>query len=208
MKTLAYPLESSVDGHSLDLSFDNVLKVLELQREAGIAPIEKINLTLGLLLQDTRKIKRYTPGDKVDLLKSIFDQYIFPKSKRPAKNDEKKLFDFEQDAPYIYAGFMQAYGIDLFEQQGRLPWQKFFALFKGLPDNTKIREIMDIRGRKIPRPTKYNGEEIRALRDAKRFYALEISAEEAEQQFQRGVDRLANALAGRAIKAGEADGGR
>lgn len=207
MKSLTSPIETALDGLKLNLSFDVVLKVLELQREQLLSMPEKRDIALQLLLCNPKKIRKYSSVQRTDLLRRIFEDHIITGKKKTSGN-EGKVFDFEQDAGFIYASFLQAYGIDLIEQQGKLPWQKFLALFQGLPEDTKIREVMGIRGRKLPKPTKYNGEEIKALREAKRFYALEVSAEEAEQQFQRGLDKLANTLAGRAIKAGETDGRR
>jgi len=204
---LTSPIENTLDGLALNLSFDVILKVLELQRESMFSMAEKRDLALELLLQNPKKLSKYSSIQKTDLLRRIFDEHVFTGKKRSPGNDTK-LFDFEQDAEFIFASFLQAYGIDLIERQGKLPWQKFRALFRGLPEDTKIREVMEIRGKKLPKPTKYNGEDIKALREAKRFYALDVSAEEAEQQFQRGLDRLANTLAGRAKKAGETDGRR
>jgi Bacteriophage Gp15 protein len=40
---------------------------------------------------------------------------------------------------------MQAYHIDLIEEQGKLHWSKFNALLAGLPDGTKLIEVMKIR---------------------------------------------------------------
>ncbi len=40
---------------------------------------------------------------------------------------------------------MQAYNIDLIEEQGKLHWKKFNALLSGLPDGTKFVEVMKIR---------------------------------------------------------------
>lgn len=51
--------------------------------------------------------------------------------------------DYVQDGEYIYAGFMQAYGINLLDCD--LHWHQFKALFVGLPDDTKIKQIMSMR---------------------------------------------------------------
>jgi hypothetical protein len=92
------------------------------------------------------------------------------------------------------------YGLDLIEQQGKLDWRKFIALFQGLSERTKIREIMAIRARKIPKYTKYNADEIRSLQEAKAFYALDISEEEAAKNLQRGLAKLAGTLRSRAVR--------
>jgi len=40
---------------------------------------------------------------------------------------------------------MQAYGIDLIDEQGKLHWLKFRALLHGLPTETRLMEIIGYR---------------------------------------------------------------
>ena len=63
------------------------------------------------------------------------------------EQEDKQIFSYEHDADYIYAAFVQQYGIDLTEC--KLHWWKFKALFAGLTGSTKIREIMEIRATDI-----------------------------------------------------------
>lgn len=56
----------------------------------------------------------------------------------------KRVYDFEQDAPFIYADFLKAYGIDLNSIE-YLHWWKFRALFFALPDTAKMSEIIKFR---------------------------------------------------------------
>lgn len=193
MHSLASPVESNIDGIGLDLSFDKVLTVLKLQKEQLFTEAEKRDIALSLLLRAPKKINIYSADQRNELLRRVFDECIFTERKKSPGGNEK-IFDFEQDAGFIYASFMQAYGIDLIEQQGKLHWQKFITLFRGLPENTKIREVMGIRSRKTPKPTKYNGEEIKAMTEAKAYYKLEVDEAEAEVNFQQGIDRLAASL--------------
>ena len=57
-------------------------------------------------------------------------------------------FSYEHDAPYIYAAFMETYGIDL--ARNRPHWWKFRALFLGLPETTQFCRIMGYRTMEIP----------------------------------------------------------
>ncbi len=192
--TLAYKPNNTItfDGrrYSLRLSFDAVLRVLDLQRDTLFLPHERLALSVKILA-GAWAVK--LPVEKQsELFSQIFDEYIND-SGRPVRSGPRVL-DFTQDAETIYASFRQAYGIDLYEEQGRMDWRIFMALFQGLPENTKIREIMSIRGREIPAATKYNAKEIAALMEAKAYYAIRVSEDEAEQTFQSGVDRLAASL--------------
>lgn len=193
---IIYPLEKVVDWRGrqlrLNLSYDNVLKASCLQKETILSERERFECMLEMLVIDYNSIRRLPAKDKAQILQKIISDYISVKTKSTGENT--KLFDFEQDAAYIYASFYQAYSMDLQHEMGRLDWRKFIALFQGLPDDTKIKQVMSIRGRKMPEPTKYNGEEIRSIREAKAYYALEVSAEEAQTNFQKGLDKLADKL--------------
>lgn len=54
-----------------------------------------------------------------------------------------RVVDYIEDGEYIIASFMQDYGIDLTEVD--MHWHKFKALFAGLSDDTKIKQIMSMR---------------------------------------------------------------
>lgn len=59
----------------------------------------------------------------------------------------RRVYDYEYDSDYIFAAFMEQYGIDLSEIP-YLHWWKFLALFKGLHD-CKMTDIMGYRGAEI-----------------------------------------------------------
>lgn len=173
----------------LDVSFDNIIRMYDIFKDDFLNNAEKYEFALALLCKG-----RFMP--KLQALDIIFHEQIetFGKS----GNNHQKVVDFKQDAPYIYSSFMMDYGIDLTQQQGKLHWQKFIALFQGLSDKTKIREVMSIRSRPVPKPDKHNQEYIKNLMELKAFYALEISQEERERNFQAGLKQLAQALIARA----------
>ncbi|MCQ2594818.1 MAG: bacteriophage Gp15 family protein [Treponemataceae bacterium] len=54
----------------------------------------------------------------------------------------EKAVDYNEDSDYIFAAFMEQYGIDLVESE--MHWYKFLALFKGL-NGTKLNEIIGFR---------------------------------------------------------------
>lgn len=55
---------------------------------------------------------------------------------------DEVVLDYDIDAPYIYAAFMEQYGIDLLEAS--LHWYKFLALLQGLHD-TELNRIINAR---------------------------------------------------------------
>src|SRR5690606_2299127 len=62
----------------------------------------------------------------------------------------EKHYCFKQDAPYIHASFMADYGIDLFEKQGKLHWEKFKSLLDGLSEESIFKRIIHIRTCELP----------------------------------------------------------
>lgn len=60
--------------------------------------------------------------------------------------ESRRIYDLEYDAEYVFAAFLELYGIDLSETQ--MHWWKFRALFKGLHD-CKMTEIMGYRGAEV-----------------------------------------------------------
>jgi len=174
--------------YKINPSFDCVLETFSVFRREDLTEPEKADYALFILVKGRHPVSG-------DLLNAVFDTLI---EKPEGQSDAPKSFDFDQDAPYIYAGFKQAYGIDLYEERGKLHWWKFMSLFAGLPENTRIREIMSIRARKIPAATKHNGEEIKQLMELKAHYALKLSEEEREGQFKKGLQKIAGAIFGMA----------
>lgn len=106
--------------------------------------------------------------------------------KTTASDDTKQRapYDIRYDGDYIYSSFLQAYGIDLFDVQGKLHWKKFNALLSGLPEGTKFMEVVKIRKWK---PQKGDSSEYKEeMRRLQKDYALPndvIEEEEYEEEF-------------------------
>lgn len=86
---------------------------------------------------------------------------------------EEPPYSYEHDADYIYAGFMEAYGLDL--ARTTLHWWQFRALFKALPESTQFMKIIGYRVFKIP--AKMPKEEKQFYTKMKKLYALPQKAE-------------------------------
>ena len=117
-------------------------------------------------------------------------QLLFPATKKSA--DKKKVTDFAQDADLIRAAFMQVYRIDLYTE--KLHWFKFSALLAGLPEGNRYNDVLGIRARPMPAPTKYNTEERRWLAKAKAELALKMTDAEREQSYKQGLHDMAASL--------------
>lgn len=159
--------------YRINAAFDNVLLVYKLYEEELLEPREKILQALKMLTRNPFKLWLLSDMDKIELLDLITKEKInLPK--RPRIGQPKKLMDFEADSDYIYASFKQAYGMDLMKERGKLGWKNFCKLLDGLPDKTKLKEVMRIRAMDVPEPTKYNQKERQNIMELKAYYALPV----------------------------------
>lgn len=202
---LTTPLVSFIEWSGrkikLNLAYDTVLMVYEVWQDGLFTDADKVELCLSMLVRGWRS-KRHVRAckwqERGEILAAIFREHI-----NTGKQDEKSrepVFDFTQDAEYIYSSFMLDYGVDLIAQQGRLDWRKFIAMFSGLSERTKMREVISIRSRKLPAPNKHNADEITALKEAKAFYALKSPFADKEANFEQGLAQLFNILKARATQ--------
>lgn len=143
----------------------------------------------------------YSVEEMSKVFKSVFEEHIslsdvednhveYDLAGNPMKtsaNDDTKQkapYDIRFDGDYIYSSFLQAYGIDLFDVQGKLHWRKFNALLSGLPEGTKLMEVIKIRKWK---PQKGDSSEYKEeMRRLQKDYALPndvIEEEEYEEEF-------------------------
>lgn len=182
--TIPFVDEITVDDvtYEINATYDNILKVLKLVEDERIHPLVRPMIGLKLLIGTDLKDSDYTFAEKVELFTQITEMYIeFEKPKldrrgepMPSpKKDVNRVLDYEQDFEYIYASFMQAYGIDLIDERGKLHWNKFKALINGLPKNTKIVEIISIRGWKPSDDKKKRNVAMRELQKAYRLKGKE-----------------------------------
>lgn len=93
-------------------------------------------------------------------------------------SDSRRIYDFDYDADYIYAAFLEQYGIDLTGIE-HLHWWKFRVMFWGLDDNCEFVKIMGYRGMKIP--SKMPKEQKAFYRKMKQIYALPLPKDEQQK---------------------------
>lgn len=186
MFSLYYSLEDciKIDGveYPINLSFDNILKTIDMLNDKRLADNYKIHLSLQMFFGKRTPLIDLPLKTKSEIFNQVFSEYVNQEKKEevqtdlagnplPAnyKKDKENFYSLKHDAEYIYASFLQAYGIDLIEQQGKLHWFKFQALLAGLPEDTKFRQVVSIRMWK--KPNKHDTEE-KQMTGLKEFYKL------------------------------------
>ncbi len=156
-----------------------------------------IKLNQALKMFGVLKPEKITLQTRTELLNDIYKNCVNTKQRLSVKQ-QLPVFDFEEDAEYIYAIFMLDYGIDLINVQGQLHWKKFIALFQGLSESTKIREVMKIRSMEVPRYDGHNQKQIQEIQELKSYYALPVRGGGGQQ----GLDALFTALESQAVRNG------
>ena len=173
----------SIDGreYTVNTSFDVILRLIDLLNDHSVSNSVKLDMSLKMLLGDAADTLEYNLATKNEIFNQLFDKFVMDTSKKPKQldrqgnemplfeEDKKSHYSLKHDASYIYSSFMQAYQIDLIEQQGKLDWLKFQALLSGLPEGTKFREVVSIRQWKKPSKS---DTEAKRMAELKEIYKL------------------------------------
>lgn len=195
MLSLKQPLDDKIrikgrDYH-LDLSFDNVLRWYELIDDDSINEMGKILLAFEMFIPECKA----DADTQIQAIQAISKYIAGEPDDGQETSDQTQYYSFSKDAEYIYASFLQEYGIDLIDQQGVMRWEKFIALFKGMRDNTKINQIIGIRATDIPSgSSEYEKAERERILQLKSAYALdsEQNRQEQESRMDHMFDTLVN----------------
>lgn len=188
------------EEYTLDLSFDNVLRLFEMWRDEDVPEFVKPHFGIRILTGET--LEDFTVEEMSEVFNEVFEEHIslstvednhveYDLAGNPMKTtasngkQEQAPYDIRFDGDYIYASFLQAYGIDLFDVQGKLHWKKFNALLSGLPEGTKFMEVIKIRKWK---PQKGDSAEYKEeMRRLQKDYALPndtiVDEEYEEEEF-------------------------
>ncbi|MEG2841859.1 MAG: Gp15 family bacteriophage protein [Ruthenibacterium sp.] len=95
-----------------------------------------------------------------------------PKKQTTTNRITKRAYDYDLDAPYIFAAFMADYKIDL--STSALHWWKFHALFESLRPDNIICKIMEYRTNDL---TKFKGADRAFYAQMQKQYALPVLKE-------------------------------
>lgn len=169
-------------SYRLNLDFRNVLQFLDTLEREDLIQNARDYLALKCVM------KRPPRGTEkaMEAVKAL----LFPDVKKGQKRP--KITDYEQDADAIRAAFLQAYNINLYRD--RLHWFEFCGLLSCLPEGTRYSEILSIRARPMPTPTKWNAEERKWLAQAKAELAVKLNDRERETSLADGLRGVALSL--------------
>lgn len=178
-----------VDGrrYRLRLTVKRVLTAMDVAKDGNLESDDKADAMLRILVKWPRPRSR---GKREKLLQKILD--ILQGNRRGPQGPE--TLNLTQDAPLIRAAFLQAYHIDLENED--IHWEKFLELLQAVPESTTLARIIEIRGRPIPKATRFNEEERASLMRAKRAVAIK-NENQTPQQSADAIAALLIAIAKR-----------
>lgn len=176
----------------LNTGYARILEALDILNRKDWADWQKYEYLYWLLIKHGKRRKTLLErSEVVDVALRAF----LPKDNANVSEDNQKSFDFNYDGSLIYAAFWQVYGIDLQQEREKLHFNAFLALLSALPSYTKLSDIIRIRTRPLPEPTKYNVKERYEILRLKEKYKLPIDAESQQKQYQKNLHRIAQVMA-------------
>lgn len=186
---------------SVDMTYDNILRLFELFEDNTFTNYEKVLIALEMLLDNYYEIEDLNFLEQLEIYKYLLKEFLGIETSSDEDEEtgeaskEVKKFDFEKDADLIYASFLSEFKIDLFEVQGKLHWEKFSALLNHLSDNTAFKQVVKFRTMKVPTEKEASKEYRSHVQKMKRIYSLE-DEESAAENLESTLDSIASTFTG------------
>ncbi len=186
----ALPLSVELGGEEYPINTDFRYWILfeQMMQDREIDDFQKMAQAIDLFFGNDSNLE----CDFQEIMDAILWFYSCGKSESNGKskgaNKRQEIYDYETDEDYIFAAFLDQYGIDL--TTDRLHWWKFRALFKSLKSDNEIVKIMGYRAMEIS--SDMPKEQQKFYREMKELYRLEDgrTAEEKEQDFNESFAAL------------------
>lgn len=165
--------------------FRHSIQFDQLMQDDEVSDDDKLPLALNLYYP-------VIPRDIKKAVKKMLWFYKCGKEKEEIKKSingksDKQIFSFEYDAEYIYAAFLDQYGIDLQDVED-LHWWKFKAMFKGLKEDNLISKIIGYRAIDL---SKIEDEKEREhYRKLQEFYKLPAKINKDEKEKINEIEKM------------------
>lgn len=169
------PTTVSIQGAEVPINWDFRASIRFEEMMAGSLPDEeKIGKALEIYYPQV-------PAAIDQAVDRLLWFYAAGKDSEPGKGGSGNggpIYSFAHDDEYIYAAFLDQYGVDL-QAVGSLHWWKFKAMFQGLKSDNRIVEIMGYRSMEIsPQMPK---EQKQFYRKMKKQFAIPLPQSEREK---------------------------
>ena len=188
MNILIDGLPDDYHGIKLNTDYKNWMQFELILQDRSISDVEKGTKVIELTISDLHLL------EQVDEKLIDYLLWFYSCGKEEIKSNEeeaeeesdfkkknKRIYSFDYDSDYIYAAFLECYGIDLTSTD--MHWWKFKSLFKALNDDCMFSKILGYRS--ITISSKMSKDEQKHYLEMKKIYALPDlrSEEEKESDF-------------------------
>lgn len=175
-------------GNDIYPDFRNMMRLEMVLESEDMDEVEKTLASLTLL---------YGPNIPEDIEAAYGELlWFYSQGKLPEKPKGRitRLYDFDEDSPFVLAAFHASYNIDLANEELHLHWWQFMSLFIALPEETQMMKRMCDRNIDT---TKLKGEMRKYYEERKRAVALKsvkrhqgTTIEERRLAQQKRLDEL------------------
>lgn len=199
-------LPTEYKGFLIDSDFQTGIQILQALEDEELTKQEQICVALSLLFLQEDKEGNSLPFPDVQTavegLVWFLTDWNHDKNKT---GDKEKVADYDIDQWRIYSAFRKHYGINLNDlgqrlvgyrfdgkkavpvyEENRLHFWEFMGLLTTLPEECAYKRVLEIRSRKIT--AKMSAEEKKALKEAKKIYALDVLEEELTDEEKEAVE--------------------
>lgn len=129
--------------------FREYIKLIDLLKDDEVNTIEKAELIMSWFLDEPAENFQNVCKHLTDFVTNYRGRET--RSNREEENDQESeeqhntpVISYNQDAPYIIAGFLECYGIDLTEVP-YMHWWKFQMLIDGMNEDCELKKRMGYR---------------------------------------------------------------
>lgn len=142
------PRSISIQGGTIEIDIKSdtltALQCLSMLDNDDIPDAVRVSCVVETILAEGEEIP---PDLYLDAFSAILD-YLKGFPVEGGTKSREPVFSYSQDHAYVVAGFRQAYGMSL-EDIHKTHWWEFQALLSGLPEGTRLSQIMRIRSMDI-----------------------------------------------------------
>ena len=145
------PEELLIDGvqYKIETDFTTIILLEQLLSDNTVPSSFKGEEMLNLIFPEEKPLLNDETAKQIEwfyrcgFVENEKRKEAIAKRNQKSRRLNEQVYDFEFDAPYIFAAFMQCYHIDLTETS--MHWWKFKALFDSLDRECQFVKIMGYR---------------------------------------------------------------
>ena len=152
-------------------SLADFLLVCRILEDEGVSDADRFTLLMYELYANPQGVCDATGDEVLAFLAETLWECFGIDTDGSHYTDGKRVIDWDEDHDYVLATARAAYGMG-FEEFSLLPYKECCTLIGLAPDETPMGRAIHYRTCDPPKETKYNKEQVKAFKRAKKAWAL------------------------------------